>query len=482
MPKSPIDRFIDEYSKSLDDGDAALFVGAGFSRPAGFVDWSELLRDIAEELELDVSRETDLIAVAQYSYNRHGGRGHLNKRLIEEFTKHAEHSKNHDIVASLPIRTIWTTNYDNLIEESFRKAGKRPDVKIVPENMQVTLPQRDVTIYKMHGDISLSHEAVLTKDDYEIYDAKRRAFSIALQGDLIQKTFLFVGFSFTDPNIDYILSRIRGLLGENQRQHYCIMKWPDPPKDCSGAGQADYEYRRRRLEHRIEDLKRYRIQALMIEDFGKITEILRELNRRGNRKNVFVSGSAHDYAPLGRPRIDDLSRRLGKELITRGFNLISGFGVGIGGSTIIGAMEGVHADPQINPNERLMLRPFPQEFPPNISREEFYGQYRAQMISLARFAIFLCGNKFDPATNAVAPAKGVVEEFEIGNRFGVYPVPIGATGCVARDIWTQVVASLDRFFPNGGVVEHFDVLGDASRTNDDYIEAVFSVMKRVSGQ
>ena len=76
----------------------------------------------------------------------------------------------------------------------------------------------------MHGDISLPHEAVLTKDDYENYNNKRQLFTTALQGDLVSKTMLFIGFSFDDPNLEYILSRIRILLGQNQRTHYCFMK------------------------------------------------------------------------------------------------------------------------------------------------------------------------------------------------------------------------------------------------------------------
>ena len=50
----------------------------------------------------------------------------------------------------------------------------------------------------MHGDVERPTDAVLTKDDYERYDMKRPLFRTALQGDLISKTFLFVGFSFED--------------------------------------------------------------------------------------------------------------------------------------------------------------------------------------------------------------------------------------------------------------------------------------------
>src|SRR5947208_3360181 len=112
----------------------------------------------------------------------------------------------------------------NLLEKSLEQAGKHPDVKITTENLATNVPLRDAVVYKMHGDAKHPHDAVVTKDDYEAYNTKRQLFSTALQGDLVSKTFLFLGFSFTDPNLDYILSRIRVLLGENRRDHYCLLK------------------------------------------------------------------------------------------------------------------------------------------------------------------------------------------------------------------------------------------------------------------
>ena len=51
-----LETFYGHFEKALEEGYAALFAGAGLSRPSGFVDWKELLRDIAIELDLDVDR------------------------------------------------------------------------------------------------------------------------------------------------------------------------------------------------------------------------------------------------------------------------------------------------------------------------------------------------------------------------------------------------------------------------------------------
>ena len=60
----------------------------------------------------------------------------------------------------------------------------------------------------MHGDIGQPNAVVLLKDDYEIYDKKNELFVKKLQGDLLSNTFLFIGFSFDDPNLENILSKV----------------------------------------------------------------------------------------------------------------------------------------------------------------------------------------------------------------------------------------------------------------------------------
>lgn len=477
--KTNLKNFYDHYLKSLDDGDAAIFVGAGLSQPAGFVNWKELLKDIAQDLDLNVDQEADLIALAQYHINTKRNRSSLNRKLIEEFTKDCNLTENHRLIANLPIHTIWTTNYDTLIEEAFRKAHKRPDVKISKENLGVTLPRRDVTVYKMHGDISLPHEAILTKEDYETYNEKRQVFTTALQGDLLSKTFLFLGFSFTDPNIDYILSRIRSLLGENQREHYCIMKQIQKPSTKKGAIMAQYEYNKKKLELRIADLQRYSIQALLIDDYGEITDILKELNKHSHRKSIFVSGSAHEYGEMGRERIESLAHDIGRSIIRHGYKLISGFGLGIGGDVILGSLEAIYVQENSTIDNQTILRPFPQEVPRDMTREQFYTKFREDMISKAGFTIFISGNKQDPTTNEIINSNGVHEEFRITKTTGKYSIPIGATGYAAREIWQEVVNSIDQFYPKINVSKEFAILGDPKKSNKEIIDAIFAIIKQV---
>jgi hypothetical protein len=260
-------RFIRRYTQALESGDVALFAGAGLSRVAGFVDWRLLLKDIAAELHLDIDRETDLIAIAQYHVNAKKNRARINQVLIDELTKSAARTPNHALLARLPIPTVWTTNYDQLLERAFEEAGKVVDIKITQENLAQTRRGRDVVLYKMHGCVTQPHEAVVTKDDYEQYERKKPLFAESLKGELIGKTFLFLGFSFTDPNVDYILSRVRSLLGANLREHFCVMRRNPQPTRLVGRRKADFEYEQRRTELRQADLLRFGIETVWIDEF-----------------------------------------------------------------------------------------------------------------------------------------------------------------------------------------------------------------------
>ena len=127
------------------------------------------MRSLAADIGLDVDRENDLIAVAQYHLNERGGRQRINQTLVNEFSERAKITENHRILTRLPIDTYWTTNYDHLIEDALREAGKRADIKTSEENLAITLHRRDAIVYKMHGDVSRPASAVVTKDDYELY-------------------------------------------------------------------------------------------------------------------------------------------------------------------------------------------------------------------------------------------------------------------------------------------------------------------------
>jgi hypothetical protein len=455
MPRDPIDSFIDTYVQALHDQNAAIFAGAGLSIPAGLVNWKELLKEIARDIGLDVNKEDDLITVAQFHVNERGGRHRINQALIDEFSGRARSTDNHKLLAALPIKTYWTTNYDVLIEESIRAAGKTPDVKITVNNLATTAPRRDAIVYKMHGDVSLPDKAVLTKDDYESYEATRHLFSTALQGDLVSKTFLFIGFSFNDPNLSYILSRIRILLGENRREHYCLLR---RVQRNDFKKSAEFQYARAKQELQVRDLKRYGIQGLLVDDYAHYTNVLRRISSRYKMARAFISGSAADYSPWAEGRAQELINAISRGLIREEFNVVSGFGLGVGPHVLNGVLEQLEVEGTRLLDDRLILRPFPFAISDAAERKRRWTAYREDMLQHAGVALFLFGNKANPA-GGVAPADGMEEEFRIAVAKGLFVVPVGCTGSTAETLHRKVLDAFDEYYPMPGYRRMFEALG-----------------------
>lgn len=469
-----IQEFLRTYVKAIQDSNAAIFAGAGLSRPAGYVDWKELLREVAEDLQLDIDQEVDLIALAQYHVNEFNGRSKINQILIDEFTRSVTTTDNHKILSQLPIGTYWTTNYDQLIESNLVAVDKKVDKKIAPENLSYSVPGSDATVYKMHGDSTLPHDAVLTKDDYEGYDQKRRLFSTALRGDLVSKTFLFIGFSFDDPNLSQILSRIRILLNENARTHYCFMKKVNI-NDYKN-NEEEFRYATIKQDLKIKDLKRYSIKVLLVDDYPEITEILQHIASLVIRKNIFVSGSASDYGEWGEKKSFEFSTSLSKAIIKNNSNIVSGFGLGIGSCIISGALEELYSSQNNKVEERLKCRPFPQITTGQLSITELWTKYRKEMLSNVGIAVFIFGNKIDTETKKVIDANGMIKEFDISIENGAIPIPVGATGFTSKVLWQKVMNEFDNYVGIEEFKPLYTDLGDETKTPEELIETVVKII------
>ena len=446
MGQKEIDSFINTYVQAIRDQNAAIFAGAGLSIPSGMVDWKGLLRGIANDLGLDVDKEDDLVTVAQFHVNERRGRHGINQTLIDEFSRRAVLTENHKILSSLPIRTYWTTNYDTLIEDALKAAKKKADVKVTVESMATTIPRRDVVLYKIHGDISLPHEAVVTKEDYELYDTTRHLFSMALQGDLVSKTFLFLGFSFNDPNLNYILSRIRALLGENRREHYCLMR---KIQRSDFKKQADFQYAQAKQNLQTKDLTRYGIIGLLVDDYNEYTQILQRISRKYRMSRVFISGSASEYNPWTDSNAKNLIREISQQLIKAGFGVVSGFGLGVGSYVVNGILEQLNREGTQRLDDRIILRPFPFDISDPNERKRQWTAYREEMLSQAGIVVFLFGNKTD-SCGSIVMADGVEEEFSIAVNKGIVVVPIGSTGSVAKKLYKQIYDDFEKYYPKRG--------------------------------
>lgn len=469
--------FIKHFAKEVKENNAAIFAGAGMSAAAGFVDWKTLLKPITEELGLDATKEENLVSVAQFHCNeKAGNRNRLNQLILDEFSRSAVLTENHRILARLPISTYWTTNYDKLIEKALEGAHKIADSKFTVEQLATTTPKRDAIVYKMHGDVEHPSVAVLTKDDYEKYHINFDSYITALSGDLVSKTFLFLGFSFTDPNIDYVLSRIRATYSNHQRGHYCMMRAVSRP-ECDS--DADYDYKVRKQHLFIGDLKRFNITTLLVEKYEQITDVLREIESIYKLKTVFISGSAHEYGAIDKDKAGLFIHELSKTLIVDEYKVVSGFGLGVGSAVINGALEEIYCHGRKTTDEQLILRPFPQNQTGTTPLPALWDAYRKDMIPLAGIAIFMFGNKLDGAN--VVLANGMRREFEIAFENGLRVVPIGATGYMAEELWKEVSVDIDKYYPGHTKEfdENFAEIGNPALGPDELLASVIKLLGKI---
>lgn len=435
-----------EYVRALNQDKAALFAGAGLSIPSGGLSWTSLLEDEANAIGIDVYKEHDLTSVAQYIYNETGSRQVINGLLKNHINTYGKENLNHKVISSLPIKKMWTTNYDDYIERSLQQNGKIVDIKKSVEDMTSEVEDADSIVYKMHGDIGSLNNTVIMKDDYEIYDRKNELFINALQNDLMNKTFLFFGFSFDDPNLQSILSKVRIMVGNTSRRHYCILKQVSIDDDeFTELEEADkksaYEYRINLQRLKVNDLKRYGIHAILVETYDEMTQMLMSIKHHYLADKLFISG-AYDKIDnfLGYKdeeaidAADKFVQRLGARLHQEKYKVKSGFGLGVGRNIIQGFLDVDAKSGNKRLTKNLIIHPFPSFVDDNEKHN-----YRLNVMDEVGVCIILFGNKLNPtSSDKLILSDGVLDEYKVALEKNQFIVPVGITGYMAKELWKKL--------------------------------------------
>ena len=246
---SEINAFINKYVKEIRNNNAAFFAGAGFSKESGYVDWKTLLESIASELGLEVEKEHDLVALAQYCYNKHQNRGIINDVIFEEFSKQKEPTQNHRILARLPIGVIWTTNYDDLIEKAFDNVQKIVDVKSRNEHLSNTLANRECILYKMHGD--KNNPSVLYFQWRKSRGSSEKFHGAVVGHDASEKNRVFQEVAWIGKDLEKLSSQILSTC--NRAKVAIIMDWEN------WWALSDAQAISRKFDYTEELLKYYRV-------------------------------------------------------------------------------------------------------------------------------------------------------------------------------------------------------------------------------
>lgn len=225
----------------------------------------------------------------------------------------------------------------------------------------------------------------------------------------------------------------------------------------------------------IEDLKRFNIRSLLVDEYSEITEALEEIVRRFRMNTAFVSSSAADFEPWGEVQVVEFMRKLGSMLVDNSFRISTGLGLGVGNALFTGALEQVYRSPDPQVDECLLIRPFPQFVPDKDERENLWDSYRRDFIPSAGLALFLFGNKQDG--QSIVDANGMVSEFEIAAENGLVLLPIGATGSVAKKLAERLIANPSEY---PSVPEHLiHALGELVEPVDNLNELLQPILDLV---
>ena len=120
-PNCPeIDRQLIERFAS---GNGTVFVGAGISMRSKLPSWAQLIEPLRDELGALVSPSASHLDVAEQYEAAHGRSAMVRylKRALGDVRYQSSHA--HDLIVSLPVQRIYTTNFDDLLERAAHKKG-----------------------------------------------------------------------------------------------------------------------------------------------------------------------------------------------------------------------------------------------------------------------------------------------------------------------------------------------------------------------
>lgn len=125
------------------------------------------------------------------------------------------------------VAAVITTNYDLFLEN-----------EIFPNDYSVFVNQSDLfgadsyniaEIYKIHGSVTDAASIIITEDDYKKFNKSRKLIIAKMLTLFSESPIVFLGYSFTDENIQNIIVDFLGCLSANQleniREHFIFISY-----------------------------------------------------------------------------------------------------------------------------------------------------------------------------------------------------------------------------------------------------------------
>lgn len=191
-----------------------LFMGAGVSAGAGVDTWKGLLENLAVEAEFteaqrellktkDLRDQATLIESALPKTS-----ASFKKRVADRIRERQHYSLTHGLLASLPSKEAVTTNFDELFEDAVGRSA----IAVLPKDPRKTDGR---LLLKLHGSVDRHDDMILTRADYLRMPRQYGALMGLVQGLLMMRKMVFVGYSLSDEDFHDLLDEVRAARGDD---------------------------------------------------------------------------------------------------------------------------------------------------------------------------------------------------------------------------------------------------------------------------
>jgi SIR2-like domain len=221
-----------EFLQQLQRSRVVPFIGAGLSVSAGLPNWEHLLREllgyaggcgllrsVAPEIKRAIASQQFEFAADELV---NGLGDHFAEALATVLRRpDLQPSAVHRLIATVMWPAIITTNYDDLLPAAMSANIKRltwlDDIAL-----GAALRRAEPHLLLAHGCLDQPSTLVLTVAQYREC-LRHPAYRTYLKIMCSQYTLLFLGFSFTDRDIQWLLEDLRHEFGQTDVPHFALM-------------------------------------------------------------------------------------------------------------------------------------------------------------------------------------------------------------------------------------------------------------------
>jgi hypothetical protein len=191
------------------------------------------IQDSAQAAEIkQCIKDADLLTACELA-RKYLSPSAFKTEMLQEFSGNAyRHAKIHDDLSLVDSRLVFTTNFDKLYENRANQLQNNTVIvkSYYDKDVADVFRRQDRVVIKVHGTIDVPDMTIFTRSQYALARRDFGHFYQLLRGLFVTDTFVFLGASMRDPDIQLILED-HAYRFEGARPHYMAM-----PEDSARAG------------------------------------------------------------------------------------------------------------------------------------------------------------------------------------------------------------------------------------------------------